>query len=516
AQRFAKLRAEEMLTRQTEHFGSGTAFLRAGYQFTVEEHPMDAMNQKYFAIACEHFGNLSAQSPQIAKRIPIAYAETYHCDVTAIPASVQFRPKRETTMPRIYGLEHGLIDGEQTSDYAQIDDKGRYKVKFFFDESALKDGQASTWVRQMQPHGGGIEGFHFPLRKGTEVVLSFLGGDPDRPVIAGVVNTTSTPSPITSANNTRNVIQTGGRNRFEMEDQDGIQKISVSTPTASTFLKMGATDAGHELTLHTAANSLIQTDTNHDHIVGAAMTEKVTGPVTETYSATHTTVVSGAHSLTISGPRTVKVGAAHDVTITGPQTETINGAYTQHCNATSTRTVIGSETDTVVGTATRIVTSTGSETYSANYNHTVGAAMVQKTGGTFTQTIGGAMNVTAGPTWFKLGPVDFKKDAHASVTFGLTSDTFIGGRHSTNVGINVTANAASNLTLALSSDITLAKAVKATHGASLELNQPSVAKLSSGLVTITATGKVGIQAMGNLVLETVGVGTLKGSIVKIG
>ena len=50
-------------------------------------------------------------------------------------------------------------------------------------ESDLKDGKASTYVRMMQPHGGAVEGFHFPLRRNTEVVLSFIGGDPDRPLL---------------------------------------------------------------------------------------------------------------------------------------------------------------------------------------------------------------------------------------------------------------------------------------------------------------------------------------------
>ena len=71
----------------------------------------------------------------------------------------------------------------------------------------------------MQPHGGSVEGFHFPLRKGTEVLFTFVGGDPDRPVIAGVVPNTEKPSPVTKANQTRNVIQTGGRNRMEFEDK---------------------------------------------------------------------------------------------------------------------------------------------------------------------------------------------------------------------------------------------------------------------------------------------------------
>ena len=128
AKKFAQLRAEEMLARQLEHFGGGTQHLRAGYQFTLDEHPLDAMNQKYLVTACEHFGNLVASSPDLAKRIDLPFEEIYRCEATAIPAKVQLRPERTTAWPRIYGLEHGSIDGEQESEYAQIDDNGRYKV----------------------------------------------------------------------------------------------------------------------------------------------------------------------------------------------------------------------------------------------------------------------------------------------------------------------------------------------------------------------------------------------------
>lgn len=120
----------------------------------------------------------------------------------------------------------------------------------------------------MQPHGGGVEGFHFPLRKGTEVVLAFLGGDPDRPVIAGVVPNAHTPSPVTSGNHTKNVLQTGGRNRFELEDLDGQQRISLSTPYANTYIRMGAPNEDHELIVKTDENSLVDVKATTDFKLG--------------------------------------------------------------------------------------------------------------------------------------------------------------------------------------------------------------------------------------------------------
>ena len=162
-------------------------------------------------------------------------------EVVAIAASVQFRPPRRTPVPRIYGMEGAVVDGQADTDYAQLDEHGRYLVKLRFDESPAKDGKASARVRMMQPHGGNPESFHFPLRKGTEVLLAFEGGDPDRPVIAGVVPNLLNPSPVTSKNATKNVLMTGGGNRLIIEDAEGKEYIHLATPHKRTFMHMGST-----------------------------------------------------------------------------------------------------------------------------------------------------------------------------------------------------------------------------------------------------------------------------------
>ncbi len=240
-QRLARIRAEELAARQVVYRGAGTApSLRAGFFFALVDHPRAAFDREYLVIAAEHCCNQAISTPELQALTGIERSELYRVEVEAIPASVQFRPESRTPWPRIYGSENGTICGPAESEYAQIDDAGRYHVRFKFDESGLQDGKASTWVRMMQPHGGGVEGFHFPLRKGTEVIFTFLGGDPDRPVIAGVVPNAHTPSPVTKGNHTLNVIQTGGRNRIEFEDEEGREHITFKTPHADTLFSMGA------------------------------------------------------------------------------------------------------------------------------------------------------------------------------------------------------------------------------------------------------------------------------------
>jgi type VI secretion system secreted protein VgrG len=258
--RLAELRAEELLAREIVFHATGTRWhLRPGYTFELEDHPRDAFNDKYLTIGARHWGNQAAEAGALKELIELEHDHSYFVELFAIPKKTQFRPERVTPWPRIYGNENGTICGAAESEYAQIDSQGRYNVKFKFDETALKDGNASTYVRMMQPHGGGIEGFHFPLRKNTEVVFSFIGGDPDRPVIAGVVPNAHTPSPVTSGNHTKNVIQTGGRNRLEIEDQKNQQRITLSTPYSNTYVRMGSPNDGHEFILHTEDNTWFNT-----------------------------------------------------------------------------------------------------------------------------------------------------------------------------------------------------------------------------------------------------------------
>ena len=355
--RLATLRAEEMLAREVVFTGSGTSFyLRAGYTFALEDHPRQSFDAKYLATEVEHVGNQAASTPELRRLTGLDTDEVYRVDVTAIPATVQFRAELRTAWPRIYGTEHGVIDGEADSDYAQIDDHGRYVVRFAFDESTLANGKASTRVRMMQPHGGGVEGWHFPLRKGTEVLFTFLGGDPDRPVIAGVVPNMHTPSPVTSGNHTRNVIQTGGRNRLELEDKAGLQRITLSTPHANTYIRMGSPNGandGHEFIVHTDINALLDAGRDWDVKVGEMLIEDVRSDVYETYHALKKEEVTGAVAELYSSSQhtTVKAQRAADYAsyklyVRGTSNETHQGAHTTQSWASRTIEVGGAHKET--------------------------------------------------------------------------------------------------------------------------------------------------------------------------
>ena len=239
AKRLAQVKAQSIACRELVLTATGTYVgLRAGYTFLLDEGPAD-LPSEYLAIEVRHAGAVSGAAPMVLRYTGLDAKETYRVDVVAIPARVQFRAPQTTPWPRIYGFENGTVDGPGESQYAQIDDQGRYLVRFKFDVSDLPDGSTSTYLRMMQPHGGTTEGWHFPLRKGTEVMVSFQGGDPDRPVIAGVVPNAVQPSNVTAKNHTQNVLQTGGGNFMVMDDQEGSEYIDMFTPVGKTSLQMG-------------------------------------------------------------------------------------------------------------------------------------------------------------------------------------------------------------------------------------------------------------------------------------
>ncbi len=137
--------------------------------------------------------------------------EAYSNRFRAIDATLEYRPPRTTPRPRIHGVTSGVItdlDGNETGELALLDDHGRYLTRFLFDSAGSGERRASHPIRMAQPHAGAGYGFHFPLRPGTEVLIAFVDGDPDRPIIVGAVPNHITPSPVDRSNAHLNRIRT--------------------------------------------------------------------------------------------------------------------------------------------------------------------------------------------------------------------------------------------------------------------------------------------------------------------
>lgn len=388
ANRLAQIKAQSMACRELVLTASGSYLgLRAGYTFEVEDGPSD-LPAKYLAIEVRHAGAVSGAAPMVLRYTGLDAKETYRVDVVGIPANVQYRAPQSTPWPRIYGFENGSVDGPAESQYAQIDEQGRYLVRFKFDVSDLPDGSTSTYLRMMQPHGGTTEGWHFPLRKGTEVMVSFQGGDPDRPVIAGVVPNAVQPSNVTNKNHTQNVLRTGGDNFLIMDDIDGQQLIKVGTPVNKTQYFMGGPtswqgdvppsdpalkdDVGdfalsYHLTTDGSAGFFIGGD--WVQTVGGGAWVDVTGDVRVRYKSVHTLIV-GANSNEFYG---------------GARTTNIKNTYTQNANAGGSQNVTGDWTHSV---------SNGNTDKYGKWNTDVDGNWIASFGGVVSLSAGGTMSVT--------------------------------------------------------------------------------------------------------------------------
>lgn len=161
----------------------------------------------------------------------------------AIGADASYRAPRRTPRPRIDGVIPGIVVGADNPTYAVLDDKGRYAVRpLFRDTGNETPPDVYPAVRLMQPHAGVRQGMHFPLRPGTEVVLAFVDGHPDQPLIVGAMANMWTPNVVRATNSRRNVMAWAGGAYLEVSDE-GMLQASDLTPKAY-FKTAAATAAG--------------------------------------------------------------------------------------------------------------------------------------------------------------------------------------------------------------------------------------------------------------------------------
>ncbi len=330
ARTHARLRAEGLTALRRRFHGRGRVFgLHPGFKFAVEGR--DGLDGEYVVVELRSAGsNATADT---------GGATTYRVDVVAVPAGVQFRPELRTPWPRVRGPVIAVIDGPGGGDYAQLDEHGRYLVRVNYDEATSGAGQASMRIRMLQPHAGAPEGMHFPLRAGTEVMLTFLDGDPDRPVIVGSVPNQRTPSVVTHDNRTYGVIQTGAENRVEFQDEDGKQHVDWYCPEKRSFLHLGAPHDGHKhhYVASTDGNGLLHTGGDLEVFVDGKKTEDVVGDVSENYGPQSTTVTLSVTESCASMKTTVTglcyEGYGNQITETKNDTEENTG--TQNVSVTA-------------------------------------------------------------------------------------------------------------------------------------------------------------------------------------
>ncbi len=251
----AKIRAEELLCRERVFCGEATApAFSPGFIFELTGHYRDECDQRYLITEVIHGGSRAEDLLAGLGEKPAEGEEeaSYTNRFVCLPADVQFRPERKTPRPKFYGTMNAIVDAAGDGQFAELDAQGRYKVILPLDLSGRSGGKASRYVRMAQPYSGfaatdgvkGPSGMHFPLHKGAEVLLTFVDGDPDRPIISSSIPNPETISPVTSENQTKSVIRDNYGNELIFDSTPGDEHIRLHSPHHNSRLELGRSWGG--------------------------------------------------------------------------------------------------------------------------------------------------------------------------------------------------------------------------------------------------------------------------------
>lgn len=244
-------------------------------------------------------------------------AGAYRVFAWAIPRSVKFRTPQRTLSPIIDGPQTALIVAPEGAPPQDIhtDKHGRCKVKFHWDRYGKEDDKASCWMRVTQPQ---TSGSMILPRVGWEVIVEFLEGNPDRPVITGRVwNGQFMPPYALPEGKSRTALQTAsspggkGTNEIRMEDKAGSEEVKIAAQKDTTLA------TGNNKTTSVASNATKNVKVNSTTTIGADQSLKVTNGFKDT--------VSAAQSTSVGGNRTVEVNAVYGLTSGGASATSVGG-----------------------------------------------------------------------------------------------------------------------------------------------------------------------------------------------
>jgi type VI secretion system secreted protein VgrG len=201
----AQVRMEAAACRRVTHAGTSTVssiqpgtFIEMDGHVGYEEGTLRVVSVEHEAEFADGF----AEGQHVA----------YHNRFVTYPGELAFRPERKTSRPHIPGIVSAIVQPGGQGDVGgipRIDDDGRYYIRFHFDGTAYGAQPASQAVRMAQPFvGEGSNGMHFPLQRGTEVLVAFIDGNPDRPIIVSAVPNAVNPATIVARESGLNKIQT--------------------------------------------------------------------------------------------------------------------------------------------------------------------------------------------------------------------------------------------------------------------------------------------------------------------
>ncbi|UTW03012.1 type VI secretion system tip protein VgrG [Amphritea atlantica] len=213
--------------RQMAKGSSDVNRMTPGYSFELTGHDRDALNSEYLIARVEH----ECSQPQVLEVGASTEGSQYSNNYLCVPFEVPFRPATEVKSPRVEGTQTATVTGPEGEEI-YTDEHGRIKVQFHWDREGLGNETSSCWIRVSQSHAGGSFGSMFIPRIGEEVIVDFLEGDPDSPLVIGrVYHGLNRPPYILPEHKTRSTIKTNttkggvGFNEIRFEDKKGEEQV---------------------------------------------------------------------------------------------------------------------------------------------------------------------------------------------------------------------------------------------------------------------------------------------------
>ncbi|MBC7955235.1 MAG: type VI secretion system tip protein VgrG, partial [Cytophagales bacterium] len=492
---FSEDRIDEMHTRamvlQGDSNGHG---IEVGRLLSLTNHPREDQNIEYLVTGI----NLHAQTD--ATESGSTASSALRCEFTAIPSEQQFRPERRTRKPVVHGPQTAVVVGPGGEEIF-TDKYGRVKVQFHWDRYGKKNDKSSCWVRVSHPWAGKNFGaIHIP-RIGQEVVVGFLEGDPDQPLITGrVYNAEQMPPWDLPANATQSGILTrsskgggyGNANAIRFEDKAGAeqlwihaeknQDIEVENDETHWVGHDRTKTVDHDETVHVKHDRTETVDNNETITIGVDRTESVGSNEKISIGSNRTEDVGSNETITIGANRTESVGSNESVTIGSNRTVTIGASKTETVALQRTRAVGVNET-VAIGAAQQIaIGAMQSVTVGANQSISVGVNQSTSVGANQSLDVGGKQSVKVG--------------SDRSLSVGGAEAIKVAKKRSVSVGEDDALSVGKKLAITAADEITLT-----TGDASITMKKDGTITIKGKDIIINGSGKINAKAGGDIVMK---------------
>jgi type VI secretion system secreted protein VgrG len=300
AESIVKTRMEEQELPHAVIRGEGNCrSFASGFRFELSEHHRRGWNGQHMLVSVTHSAHSGSFYSDSAEGA--GYSNSFTC----IPSDVPFRPPRITPKRMVQGPQTAVVTGP-SGEEIYGDKYGRIKVQFHWDRRGDYDEKSSCWIRVAQPWAGKNWGAVWLPRIGQEVVVDFLEGDPDRPIVTGsVYNASQMPPYELPANLTQSGVKSrsskggGGFNELRMEDKKDKEMFTIRAQ------KDMETDVLNDCKERIGNDRELSVKRNRTEIVGGDFHTVVEGE--------HRQDVDGDWSLSVGGAREEKVGTKYAV-----------------------------------------------------------------------------------------------------------------------------------------------------------------------------------------------------------